>query len=407
MFNHKHGHQCGGKCSHTEDDEEYDEDEVLVGEFEEWDDEDLDDELDAEYGVEFDVDPVSVAVLGATGLVGREIINQLQQMNFPLKKLYALASRESVGKKISFGESDEVIEVMSVDDCDWREVDILFSAVSDEIAARIIPEAIEAGVFVIDKSSYYRMNPDVALVVPQVNFRDIFEARNRSIVASPNCCVIPLVAVLGALDKEVKVKRVVVSTYQSVSGAGKDAMDELYSQTKNYFMYDKVPNKFFERRIAFNLIPKIGDINTNEYYGYTTEEKKISMETSKILGRHIPMSVTCVRVPVFIGHSLSVNIEFEDEFDADDVADVLEEASGFTKHITVIRTDGEEQYVTPVEVVGDNTIFVSRIRNDFSKENTVNLWISTDNLRRGAAANAVEIALFKLTDEVAESLGLL
>lgn len=326
---------------------------------------------------------INVAVVGATGNVGRKIISVLAERNFPINKLYALASERSNGKKISFGDND-ILTIESLNNFDFSKVDIVFSAVSSEVTKSYISRAIEKGAIIIDKSSLYRMDEEVPLIVPEVNEHLITSIPSKKIVASPNCCVIPLVTALSPLNNASKIKRIVISTYQSVSGAGKDYMDELFNQTKSSFMPDKAsPNKF-ERQIAFNIIPKIDKFLPD---GNTGEEDKIVKETQKILGQDIGVSVTSVRVPVFIGHSLSVNVEFESDISPEEAEEILSESEG----IALISMSGNTKYVTPVEIAGEDLVYVSRIRKDNSKQNSLNLWITGDNLRKGAATNAVQI----------------
>ncbi|MDX1924195.1 MAG: aspartate-semialdehyde dehydrogenase, partial [Rickettsiaceae bacterium] len=246
-----------------------------------------------------------------------------------------------------------------------------------------IPKATEKGCVVIDKSSHYRLNGDVPLIVPEVNEHLI--KLDSKIISSPNCCVIPLVVALSPLHIAAKIKRIVVSTYQSVSGAGKEGMDELYSQVKSTYMPDKLPPKKFEKQIAFNVIPKIDKFGPG---GYTLEEEKIELETRKILGSEIKVTATCVRVPVFVGHCLSVNVEFENPISASEAAEILEESEG----VVLSRNDSHSTYITPVEAAGQDFVYVSRLREDISAPNTLSAWISCDNIRKGAALNAVQIA---------------
>jgi aspartate-semialdehyde dehydrogenase len=335
----------------------------------------------------------NIAVVGATGNVGRKVISILAEREFPVDNLYALASNASKGKKISFGE-DAVLTVESLDNFDFKKANIVFSCVSSDIVKTFYKKAIAAGCSIIDKSSLFRMDEDVPLIVPEVNEHLLINnANNNRIVASPNCCVIPLVTVLSPLHSAAKIKRIVVSTYQSVSGAGKEFMDELYNQTKSSFMPDKSAPAKFEKQIAFNIIPKIDKFLED---GSTGEEQKIIEETKKILGANIGVSATCVRVPVFIGHSLSVNVEFEGKLSQSEAIEILEESEG----IAVVSDDSELKYITPVEAAGEDLVYVSRIREDKSRPNCLNLWIVSDNLRKGAATNAVQIAelIARITD---------
>jgi aspartate-semialdehyde dehydrogenase len=326
----------------------------------------------------------NIAVVGATGNVGRKVISSLAERNFPINKIYALASNASRGKKVSFGE-DEILTVESLENFDFKNIDIVFSCVDGKIVKNFYQKAISQGCIIIDKSSLFRLDKDVPLIVPEVNEHLIATLPSRGIVASPNCCVIPLVTALSPLHSAARIKRIVLSTYQSVSGAGKDFMDELYSQTKSSFMPDKSPPAKFEKQIAFNLIPKIDSFLED---GTTAEEQKIIDETKKILGANIGVSATCVRVPVFIGHSLSVNIEFEKNLSQEEAIEILEESEG----VAVITDKSELKYITPVEAAGEDLVYVSRIREDKSLKNSLNLWIVSDNLRKGAATNAVQIA---------------
>lgn len=325
----------------------------------------------------------NVAVIGATGNVGSEILNTLAERMFPVLNVYALASSNSLGKEISFG--DDILKTRNIDDFDFAQVDIAFFSAGHEVSRKYIPEAIKLGCIVIDKSSHYRLDPDVPLVVPEANPTALKNYEKTKIIANPNCCTILLSVVLKPLDNATKIKRIVISTYQSTSGAGKAGMDELYSQTKAKYVFENLEPSIFPKQIAFNLFPQIGDLNDDHS---TSEETKIDLELKKILGDHIKSSITCVRVPVFVGHSMAVNIQFEDEIDIDELIEILEEADG----ITVISHDNEQQFTSPVEVVGEEHVFVSRIRKDPSCVNSINLWITGDNLRKGAALNAVQIA---------------
>ena len=327
---------------------------------------------------------INIAVVGATGNVGRKVLEILKERSFPVRNAYALASRGSVGKKVSFGE-DEVLPIETLENFDFSKTDIVFSCVNSDVTESYYKNAIKAGATIIDKSSLFRQDPEIPLIVPEVNSHILSELPKSRIISSPNCCVIPLVTALSPLDHAAKIKRIIVSTYQSVSGAGKEYMDDLYNQTKSSFLFHEPIEGKFERKIAFNLIPKIDDFNAN---GDSLEEEKICQETVKILGRHLAISVTSVRVPVFIGHSLSVNIEFENHLSATEAEEILSEAEG----VVVLEQESNMQYITPVEVVGDDSVYVCRIRNDPSRNNCLNLWIVSDNLRKGAATNAVQIA---------------
>lgn len=322
------------------------------------------------------------AVVGATGKVGREMLVCLAESGIA-SEVVALASEKSKGKKISFG--DIVLEVQSLVEFDFTGTDIALFSAGSEISKKYAHKAANQGCIVIDNASYFRMDPEVPLIVPEINPHKIGMYVNKNIIANPNCCAIPLALVLKPLNDHIPIKRVVVSTYQSVSGAGKEAMDELYHQTKGKYMNDHVTSKKFSRQIAFNLIPHI-DVHYKN--GETKEEWKLRKETQKILDKEIPISTTCVRVPVFIGHSESVNIEFEQDFSPEFAREILYDAPG----IVVVDNEEDIVYMTPVDVVGENAVFVSRIRKDPSLSNGLNIWLVSDNLRKGAALNAIQIA---------------
>ncbi|MDF2964830.1 MAG: aspartate-semialdehyde dehydrogenase [Rickettsiaceae bacterium] len=325
----------------------------------------------------------NIAVVGATGNVGREILNVLAEREFPIDNIYALASRDSIGKEVSFGE--KTLKISALDHFDFTKVDIVLSSAGSGVSEVFAPKAAEAGAVIIDNTSYFRMHKDVPLIVPEVNPNALKDYKKTNIIANPNCCVIPLAVALKPLDNAAKIKRIVVSTYQSVSGAGKEAMDELYGQTKNMFLYNDIIPKAFGRQIAFNLIPQIGSFGEDNY---TDEEHKIAGEMKKIMGDHVRVTATCVRVPVFVGHSLSVNVEFEKSLSANEAYELLSEAEG----LRVLLPEQELNFITPVEVVGDDEVYVSRIREDHSQKNTLNMWLVSDNVRKGAALNAVQIA---------------
>lgn len=324
-----------------------------------------------------------VAVVGATGNVGQEVLSILHERRFPVKEVIALASEESLGKKLSFGE-DKTVQVTSLKSFDFAGIDLVFSAATSGLSKRIVPTALQAGAIVVDKTSCFRMEKNVPLVVPEVNGDLLKSNPSLSLFANPNCVVIPLVLALWPLHLEAGLKRVVVSTYQSVSGAGKEAMDELYTQTRASLMNSPLQKNCFSKQIIFNLIPQIGDINLK---GWSEEEEKIMEETQKIMGFEVPISVTCVRVPVFVGHSLAVFAEFEKELPVGTARHLLEQAPG----IEVTRSQ-DGGYVTPVECVGEDAAFVSRLRRDKSVPHGLAFWITCDNLRKGAALNAVQIA---------------
>lgn len=325
-----------------------------------------------------------VAVVGATGNVGREILSVLAERNFPVTEVVALASRSSIGKEVSFGETT-ILKVQALEDYDFTGTDIALFSPGASISKIHAPRAAKAGCVVIDNTSFFRMDPDVPLVVPEVNPEDIAGYKKRHIIANPNCSTIQMVVALKPLYDLAGIKRVVVSTYQSVSGAGKSAMDELYDQTKGIYVYQEaVPDKF-TKQIAFNVIPHI-DVFMED--GSTKEEWKMREETKKIMGADIQVSATCVRVPVFVSHAESVNVEFEHPITLPEIYKALEEAPG----VVVMDRHENGGYVTPVEAMREDAVYVSRLRIDPSVPSGVNMWIVADNLRKGAALNAVQIA---------------
>jgi aspartate-semialdehyde dehydrogenase len=324
-----------------------------------------------------------VAVVGATGNVGREMLGVLAERSFPADEVVALASRRSVGVEVSYG--DATLKVKALEHCDFSDVDICLMSAGSSVAKEWAPKVAAAGAVVIDNSSYWRYEADVPLVVPEVNAAALGDFRKRGIIANPNCSTAQLVVALKPLHDKATIKRVVVATYQSVSGAGKEAMDELFTQTKAVFTLGDIEAKKFPKRIAFNLIPHIGGFMED---GFTREEWKMVAETKKILDPKIKLTATCVRVPVFIGHSEAVNIEFEHPITADEAREVLRAAPG----VLVIDKREAGGYVTPYECAGEDATYVSRIREDATVENGLVLWCVTDNLRKGAALNAVQIA---------------
>jgi len=326
-----------------------------------------------------------VAVVGATGNVGREMLNILAERQFPLDEVAAVASARSTGDIIDFGDTDEKLKVANLEHFDFTGWDIALFAAGSGPTKLHAPRAAQAGCTVIDNSSLFRMDPDVPLIVPEVNPQAIAGYRKKNIIANPNCSTAQLVVALKPLHDAAKIKRVVVATYQSVSGAGKAGMDELFEQSRNIFVGDANEPAFFTKQIAFNVIPHI-DVFLDD--GSTKEEWKMVVETKKILDPKIKVTATCVRVPVFVGHSEAVNIEFENEISADEARDILREAPGLM--VVDKREDGG--YVTPVEAVGEYATYVSRIREDSTVENGLSLWVVSDNLRKGAALNAVQIA---------------
>ncbi len=324
-----------------------------------------------------------VAIVGATGNVGREILTILDERGFPADEVVALASRRSQGTEVSFG--DKTLKVKALDTYDFSDVDICLMSAGGAASKEWSPKIGAAGCVVIDNSSQWRTDPDVPLIVPEVNADAITGFTKKNIIANPNCSTAQLVVALKPLHDAATIKRVVVSTYQSVSGAGKDAMDELFSQTRAIFVSDPVEPKKFPKRIAFNLIPQI-DVFMDD--GYTKEEWKMVVETKKILDPKIKLTATCVRVPVFISHSEVVNVEFEKEFSAEDARKVLREAPG----IIVQDTREPGGYATPHEAAGEDATFISRLRDDPTVDNGISFWCVSDNLRKGAALNAVQIA---------------
>ncbi len=325
-----------------------------------------------------------VVVAGATGNVGREMLNILAEREFPVDDIAALASRKSLGTEVSFG--DRTLKTKDLDTFDFAGWDIALFAVGSEATKIYAPRAAAAGCVVIDNSSLYRYDPAIPLVVPEVNPEAVEHYTNKMIIANPNCSTAQMVVALKPLHDRAKIKRVVVSTYQSVSGAGKDGMDELWNQTKGmYVPGQEVAPKKFTKQIAFNVIPHI-DVFLED--GQTKEEWKMVAETKKILDKAIKVTATCVRVPVFVGHSESINIEFEDHLDEAEARDILREAPG----VLVIDKREPGGYITPVECVGEYATYVSRIRQDPTIDNGINLWCVSDNLRKGAALNAVQIA---------------
>ena len=326
-----------------------------------------------------------IAVVGATGNVGREMLNILAEREFPADEVAAIASSRSQGDEVEFGETGRMLKVNNIDHFDPAGYDMALFAIGSKGTADHAPRFAAAGCTVIDNSSLYRMDPDVPLIVPEVNADAIAGYKRRNIIANPNCSTAQMVVALKPLHDLARIKRIVVATYQSVSGAGKGGMDELFEQSRNIFVGDTAEAKSFTKQIAFNVIPHIGDFLDD---GSTQEEWKMVVETKKILDPKIKVSATCVRVPVFVGHSEAINVEFHDEISAEDAQRVLREAPGVM--LVDKREDGG--YVTPVESVGEFATYVSRVREDPTVENGLSLWCVSDNLRKGAALNAVQIA---------------
>ena len=324
---------------------------------------------------------MDIAIVGATGNVGRKTLEVLQQKNLNIDNLYLVASPNSAGKQLEFNGKKYSIE--NLETYDFSKAKITFFAAGGKISEQYAEKAAKHTT-VIDNSSYFRMDPEVPLIVPQVNAKDI-QKMKKNIIANPNCSTAQLVLVLKPLHDLFKIKRVIVSTYQSVSGGGKAPMDELIQQTKMYLESKEIKSKNFTKQIAFNIIPHIDEFSDD---GYTKEELKMTNETKKILDTRIELTATCVRIPVLVSHSESVNIEFEQEFSLDKIKQVLNDSPG----CSVIDKKENGGYATPIEAAGKNETFISRIREDKTKKNSLNLWIVSDNLLRGAALNSVEIA---------------
>ena len=325
----------------------------------------------------------NIVVVGATGNVGHEMLNILAEREFPIDKIEALASRKSLGTEVSFG--DKTLKTKDLDTFDFTGWDMALFAVGSEATKKYAPIAAKAGCVVIDNSSLYRYDPDIPLIVPEVNPQAVHGYSKKNIIANPNCSTAQMVVALKPLHDRATIKRVVVSTYQSVSGSGKEAIDSLWNETKAIYNPTDHPSQHYTKQIAFNVIPHI-DVFMDS--GDTKEEWKMVAETKKIVDPKIKVTATCVRVPVFVGHSESINIEFEEFLDEDEARDILREAPG----IMVIDKREDGGYVTPIECVGDFATFISRIRQDVTVENGLNLWCVSDNLRKGAALNAVQIA---------------
>ena len=325
---------------------------------------------------------MNIAIVGATGNVGRKLIEVLEKKKFPLTELFLVASSKSEGKKISFSGKEHT--VIDLEKFDFSKVKVAFFAAGSAIAEKWAYVAAEKTI-VIDNSKFFRKDPDIPLIVPEVNSKELIHVKNKNIIANANCSVIPLVVALKPLHDLYNVKRIVVSTYQSVSGAGKDPMDELLSQTQEFFQNKKLESKYFTKQIAFNAIPHIDGFLED---GYTKEEQKTNDEVKKILDNKIKITSTCVRIPVLVSHSLSVNVEFNKKYNLDEIKNVLSTSPG----CKLIDEHKDGGYITPVEAENKFETFISRIREDKSQPNSINLWIVSDNLLKGAALNAVEIA---------------
>lgn len=330
-----------------------------------------------------------VAVVGASGNVGREMLATLKERNFPISEVVALASSRSVGTEVSFGDDD--LKIQDLAKYDFKGTDIVLSSAGAKVSAEFAPKAAAAGAIVIDNTSHFRMDPDVPLVVPEVNPEALANYKKKNIIANPNCSTIQMVCALKPLHDAATIKRVVVSTYQSVSGAGKEAMDELFNQTRAIFMNGSPTPNVFKKQIAFNAIPQI-DVFMDDRR--TKEEWKMDVETRKIIDPKIKVCANCVRIPSFIGHAEMVNVELERELSAQEALALLSKAPG----VTVIDLETEMEYVTPVEIQGEDGVFVSRLREDPTVENGLNFWCVSDNLRKGAALNAVQIAELLIRD---------
>jgi aspartate-semialdehyde dehydrogenase len=326
---------------------------------------------------------LKIAVVGATGNVGREILNILDERMFPCEEVVALASRKSIGRELTYG--DKLLKVKDLETYNFSGTDIALFSAGSKISEKYGPIAAKSGTVVIDNSSFWRYHDDVPLIVPEVNPDAIKDFKKRGIIANPNCSTAQLVVVLKPLHDIAKITRVVVSTYQSVSGAGNAAMEELFNQTKGIFVNQAPEPENFTRQIAFNVIPHI-DVFMDD--GYTKEEWKMLSETKKIVDKSIKLTATCVRVPVFVGHSEAVNIEFEKSISPEKARSILRKAPG----VMVVDDPEDEKYITPLECVGDYATFVSRVRVDSTVKNGLSMWVVSDNLRKGAALNAVQIA---------------
>ncbi len=326
-----------------------------------------------------------VAVVGATGNVGREMLKTLAERRFPVSKVHAVASKRSAGKKVSFGEND-VLTVEDLETFDFSTCDIGLFSPGGKVSAEYAPKAAAAGCVVIDNTSHFRMDPDIPLVVPEVNPEALKDYKKKNIIANPNCSTIQMVVALKPLHDLATIKRVVVSTYQSVSGAGRPAMDALFSQSRSVLTHQPIEVEPFFKRIAFNVIPQI-DVFMDD--GFTKEEWKMRVETQKILDPRIEVVATCVRVPVFVGHAEAVSVEFERPMNPDTARRILKNAPGV---LVVDTLDPEDGFITPIDCAGEDAVYVSRIRRDPSVPNGLMLWIVADNVRKGAALNSVQIA---------------
>ena len=325
---------------------------------------------------------MNIAIVGATGNVGRKLLEVLNKKKFPITEIFLVASPKSVGKKINFRDKELIVE--DLNNFDFSKVKIAFFAAGSAIAEKWAPIAAEKTI-VIDNSKFFRKDPEIPLIVPEVNSKELIHVKNKNIISNANCSVIPIVVALKPLHDLYNIKRIVASTYQSVSGAGKEAMDELLSQTKDYFDNKEMTSKNFTKQIAFNAIPHIDSFLDN---GTTKEEQKNHDEVKKILDKKINITSTCVRIPVLVSHSISINVEFNKKYNLDEIRNVLSSSPG----CKVVDEKKDGGYITPVEAENKYETFISRIREDNSQSNTINMWIVSDNLLKGAALNAVEIA---------------
>ena len=324
-----------------------------------------------------------VAVVGASGNVGREMLDIIHERGFPVSDVVALASSRSAGNQVSFGDDDLTIQDLAK--YDFKGTDFVFSSPGASVSAEYSPKAGKAGAIVVDNTSHFRMDPDVPLVVPEVNAHALKDYGKKNIVANPNCSTIQMLVALKPLHDAANIKRVVVSTYQSVSGAGKAGMDELFNQSRHFFMNDEVKQEQFSKQIAFNIIPQIDKFMDDHS---TKEEWKMVVETKKILDEKIEVCANCVRVPVFIGHAEMINVEMEKPLSRKQAMNLWRKADG----VSLIDVDSEIEFVTPAEIAGEDDVFISRVREDISVENGLNFWCVSDNMRKGAALNSIQIA---------------
>ena len=331
-----------------------------------------------------------IAVVGATGNVGQEMMKILAERDFPADAVVALASEASAGKEVAYGE-DQTVTAQVLGDFDFKGTDIVFSSPGARVSAAFSPKAAAAGAVVIDNTSHFRMDPDVPLVVPEVNPQALKDFGGKNIVANPNCSTIQMVVAMKPVHEAFGIRRCVVSTYQSVSGAGRAGMDELFGQTRAVYANDPLERRRFTKQIAFNVIPQIDVFMDN---GATREEWKLAAETGKILDPKIKVHATCVRVPVFIGHAEAVNLELEREAGADEIRGILRKAEG----CIVVDHRVDEGYVTPGECAGEDAVYISRVREDSTIDNGISMWVVADNLRKGAALNTVQIAERMIAD---------